>query len=94
VPYLSPLLLQIGFGLSAFHSGLLLLITATGNLGMKAVTTPIMRRFGFRTVAIANGTAVALTILAFAWLAPSTSKPVLFLVLFPMGCLVPYNSQR
>jgi len=35
VPYLSPLLFQLGFGLSAFHSGLLLLATAAGNLGMK-----------------------------------------------------------
>ncbi|USI71569.1 MFS transporter [Sphingomonas morindae] len=85
VPYLAPLLFQVGFGLSAFHAGLLLLVTATGNLGMKAVTTPIMRRFGFRTVAIANGTAVAMTILAFAWLSPSTSRPVLFLVLFGYG---------
>lgn len=85
VPYLSPLLFQIGFGLSAFHSGLLLLVTATGNLGMKVLTTPIMRRFGFRAVAIANGTTVALTILAYAWLAPSTSRPVLFLVLFAYG---------
>jgi len=85
VPYLSPLLFQIGFGLSAFHSGLLMLVTATGNLGMKAMTTPIMRRFGFRTVAIANGTVVALTILGFAFLTPSTSRPVLFLVLFSYG---------
>ncbi|MDE1991767.1 MAG: MFS transporter [Rhizobiaceae bacterium] len=85
VPYLSPLLFQIGFGLSAFHSGLLLLVTASGNLGMKALTTPIMRRFGFRAVAIANGTVVALTILAFAWLSPSTPRPALFLVLFAYG---------
>lgn len=85
VPYLSPLLFQIGFGLSAFHSGLLLLVTATGNLGMKALTTPIIRRFGFRTIAIVNGAIVALTILAFAWLAPTTSRPVLFLVLFAYG---------
>ncbi|WP_145754414.1 MFS transporter [Nitrospirillum amazonense] len=85
VPYLLPLLFQIGFGLSAFHSGLLLLVAAIGNLGMKAVTTPIMRRFGFRAVAIANGTAVALTILAFAWLTPSTPRPALFLMLFIYG---------
>ncbi len=85
VPYLSPLLFQIGFGLSAFHSGLLLLVTATGNLGMKTLTTPIVRRFGFRKVAIANGTAVALSILAFACLAPSTPWPVLFIVLLAYG---------
>src|SRR5277367_3709922 len=51
VPYLSPLLFQLGFGLSAFHSGLLLLAAAVGNLGMKFFTTRILRRFGFRPVA-------------------------------------------
>ena len=51
VPYLAPLLFQVGFGLSPFRSGLLLLATATGNLGMKLFTTPILRRFGFRAVA-------------------------------------------
>lgn len=85
IPYLSPLLFQIGFGLSAFHSGLLLLVTATGNLGMKTLTTPIMRRFGFRVVAIVNGTAVALSILAFAWVTPTTPMPALFAVLFAYG---------
>ncbi|SPU91472.1 permease of the major facilitator superfamily [Burkholderia cenocepacia] len=38
VPYLLPLLFQIGFGLSPFQSGLLLLASALGNLGMKAGT--------------------------------------------------------
>lgn len=52
VPYLMPLLFQIGFGLSAFDSGLLLLASAIGNLGMKALTTSILRRYGFKCVAI------------------------------------------
>ncbi len=52
VPYLMPLLFQIGFGLSAFHSGLLLLASAIGNLGMKALTTSILQRYGFKRVAI------------------------------------------
>jgi EmrB/QacA subfamily drug resistance transporter len=52
VPYLMPLLFQIGFGLSAFKSGLLLLASALGNLGMKALTTRILRRFGFRIVSM------------------------------------------
>lgn len=54
VPYLMPLLFQIGFGLSAFRSGLLLLASAVGNLGMKALTTPILQRYGFKRVAIVD----------------------------------------
>ncbi|WP_206957052.1 MFS transporter [Trinickia acidisoli] len=52
VPYLMPLLFQIGFGLSAFKSGLLLLASAVGNLGMKALTTSVFQRYGFKRVAI------------------------------------------
>jgi EmrB/QacA subfamily drug resistance transporter len=85
VPYLSPLLFQIGFGLSAFHSGLLLLATATGNLGMKIFTSRILRRFGFRTVAIAAGTIAATVVAALGWLSPSTPLILMLCVLFIYG---------
>ena len=55
IPFLLPLLFQIGFGLTAFRSGLLVLAVFAGNLGMKTVTTPVIRRFGFRRVLIGNG---------------------------------------
>ncbi len=85
VPYLSPLLFQIGFGLSAFHSGLLLLATATGNLGMKAFTTPILRRCGFRSVAWVNGIIVAVFIFACGWLTATTPLLLMLAVLFCYG---------
>ena len=85
VPYLCPLLFQLGFGLSAFHSGLLLLATATGNLGMKMFTTRILRQFGFRTVAIVNVTIATAAVMACGWLVPSTPLAVLLGVLFVYG---------
>jgi Na+/melibiose symporter-like transporter len=85
VPYLSPLLFQIGFGLSPFHSGLLLLATATGNLGMKAFTSPILRAFGFRSVAAVNSVLAAMLVLACAWLVPATPMVIMLLVLFCYG---------
>jgi EmrB/QacA subfamily drug resistance transporter len=85
VPYLSPLLLQLGFGLSAFHAGLLLLATATGNLGMKVFTTRILNRFGFRTVATVNVTAAALAITTFALLVPASPLALTLGVLFVYG---------
>ncbi len=39
VPFLLPLLFQIGFGLDAFRSGMLVLATFLGNIGMKPFTT-------------------------------------------------------
>lgn len=85
VPYLAPLLFQIGFGLSAFHSGLLLLATACGNLGMKMFTTPVLRCFGFRTVAIVAGAAAAGFAAAYGWLLPATSLVMIVVVLFGYG---------
>ncbi len=85
VPYLSPLLFQIGFGLSPFHSGLLLLAAATGNLGMKAFTTPILKRFGFRRVAATGGTIAGLATIACGLLMPATPLPVTLALLFVYG---------
>jgi EmrB/QacA subfamily drug resistance transporter len=85
VPYLCPLLFQIGWGLSAFHSGLLLLATAAGNIGMKFFTTRIFRHLGFRTVAIVNTAAAALFIFACGFLVPATPLIVTIGVLFAYG---------
>jgi len=85
VPYLAPLLFQIGFGLSAFQSGLLLLATAVGNLGMKVFTTPILQRFGFRTVAMFASAGAAVIVAAYGWLIPSTPLAVMLVVLFVYG---------
>lgn len=80
-PFLVPLMLQVGFGMSALASGTLTLWIFIGNFGMKVVTTPILKRFGFRTTLIVNGLATALSILACAFLLPSTSGWVLAAVL-------------
>ena len=52
---------------------------------MKAFTTLILRRFGFRPVTALNGTAAAFFIAACGWLAPSTPLPVMLAVLFGYG---------
>lgn len=54
VPFLMPVMLQIGFGLSAFESGALTFAGAAGALTMKALAGPILRRFGFRLVLAVN----------------------------------------
>jgi len=85
VPYLLPLFFQIGFGMSAFQSGLLLLASAAGNLGMKALTTPILKRFGFRTVALVDVALVAVFSAACGILTPHTPMLAILLVLFVYG---------
>ena len=85
VPFLLPLLFQIGFGLDAFHSGMLVLATFLGNIGMKPFTTAIMRRFGFRTTGLATGVLAAVAMALCAVLYPGTPLPVLVVVLFAGG---------
>ncbi len=52
---------------------------------MKPVTTPILRRFGFRNVLLANGAITAVLIFCCGLLAPQTPKPVIVAVLFMHG---------
>src|SRR5580658_2187111 len=52
LPFLLPLLLQLGFGLTPFQSGSLTFATAAGALLMKFSAAAILRRFGFRRVLI------------------------------------------
>jgi MFS family permease len=54
MPFLLPLLLQVGFGMTPFQSGLITFASAVGAMGMKVAAARILRRFGFRTVLTAN----------------------------------------
>jgi MFS family permease len=85
VPYLMPLLFQIGFGLSAFKSGLLLLASALGNLGMKALTTRILQRYGFRIVSIVDVAVASVFTIACGLLTPESPLAWVLLVVFVYG---------
>jgi EmrB/QacA subfamily drug resistance transporter len=85
VPFLLPLLFQVGFGLDPFHSGLLVLAVFAGNLVMKPMTTPILRRFPFRATLLVNGALNAGIILACALLTPATPIALIVALLFASG---------
>jgi EmrB/QacA subfamily drug resistance transporter len=65
-PFLLAMLLQVGFGMTAFAAGLMTFISAVGALVMKTTAPPILRRYGFRTVLIANGLICAATYMVYA----------------------------
>jgi MFS family permease len=54
LPFLLPMMLQLGFGLTAFESGMITFVSAAGALTMKMAAGPILRHLGFRRVLIAN----------------------------------------
>lgn len=72
VPFLVPLLLQVGFGLSPVLSGTMLLLLFLGNVAIKPATSPLIRRFGFRRVLIGSVAAGAVVIATFGLLQAST----------------------
>ena len=84
-PFLLPLMFQVPFGMSAFQSGLLVLAMFAGNLSMKPITTPVLRRFGFRSVLLVNGVITAALICSFSSLAPQTPRPLIVALLFLHG---------
>lgn len=85
VPFLLPLMFQLAFGLSAAASGLLLVWLFIGNLGIKTITTQLVRRFGFRSVLLWNGIFTAVSIAACAALVPDTPAVAIAFVLLVGG---------
>ena len=84
-PFLLPLMFQLGMGMDAFRSGLLLLTLFAGNLGMKVLTSRTLRRFGFRTTLLLSGLALVLLTLLIAGFGPATPLPWMVLVLLLSG---------
>jgi MFS family permease len=64
IPFLLPLLLQVGFKLTPFQSGLITFTSTMGALFMKAAAATVLKRFGFRTVLTVNAVLSALFIAA------------------------------
>jgi EmrB/QacA subfamily drug resistance transporter len=54
LPFLLPLCLQLGFGLTAFQSGLITAASVFGALGMKTIIPRVLSRFGFRSAMTVN----------------------------------------
>ena len=84
IPFLLPLMLQIGFGLDALQSGLITFAAAAGAMLVKTVGPRILRSFGFRGVMVTNA------VLAAAFLAVNG----LFTAETPHALIVLHNAQR
>ena len=81
LPFLLPLLLQLGFNMTPFESGLITFSTALGAMSMKAVVPAILRQFGFRTTLIVNAVLSAAFLAACATFQPGMPVVVMMAVL-------------
>jgi EmrB/QacA subfamily drug resistance transporter len=72
IPFLFPLLYQVGLGFSPIQSGLLVLPQAIASIGLKTLMPTILARLGYRNVLIANTIIVGLLIASFATVGAET----------------------
>ncbi len=85
VPFLLPLLMQVGFGMTAAQSGMITFASAGGSMIIKATAPRVLSRFGFRAVLIICGLAAAGLLATNSWFTADTPHYVIFLVLLTSG---------
>src|SRR6202048_82653 len=84
LPFLLPLLMQVGFGLSPFRSGLVTFSSAVGAMGMKTLAARIIRTFGFRNMMTINAV-VSSAFLAACALFTVTTPLLLIMIILVVG---------
>jgi EmrB/QacA subfamily drug resistance transporter len=72
LPFLTPLLFQIGLGLPAWQSGMLMMPTAAAAMGMKLISTRVLGLFGYRKVLTVNTLMIGITICLYALVTAQT----------------------
>jgi EmrB/QacA subfamily drug resistance transporter len=87
VPFLLPMMIQVGFGRSPVQSGMITFASAAGAIGMKPATQWVLRRYGFRTVLSVNAVACAVVLAAYAAFRPSWPLAAIYAVLVAGGML-------
>ena len=87
VPFLLPLMLQIGFGLTPFQSGMITFVSAIGAMGMKLTTTWVFRMGGFRTVLVFGSLISAASVAINGLFTPQTPYAIILAVLLAGGFL-------
>ena len=85
LPFLLPLLYQLGLGLPPWASGLLMMPTAAAAMGMKLLSTRILRRYGFRRTLMLNTVMLGLTICLFSLVTPGTPVAAIVLLALAQG---------
>ena len=85
MPFLLPMMLQLGFGVSAAQSGLITFTSSAGSLFMRATAPWFLRRLGFRRVLIWFGLTACLLIAVSAGFRPGWPLAAIYIVLFVQG---------
>jgi EmrB/QacA subfamily drug resistance transporter len=85
IPFLFPLLYQIGLGFTPIQSGLMMMPQAIAAMSLKLTMPRILRRFGYRTVLISNTVMLGLLIMLFATIGLGTPIWIVVIEVFCYG---------
>jgi EmrB/QacA subfamily drug resistance transporter len=91
LPFLLPLLYQVGIGLPAWQSGLLMMPAALAAMGMKFVSQGLLRRFGYRQILTVNTVCIGVTIALYALVDASTHFAFIVVISLMQGF---FNSMQ
>src|SRR5690606_22763165 len=72
LPFLLPLMMQVGFGFSASKAGMMLLPSALTTIAVKPWIVRIVKRFGYRNVLMSNTLFLAMIIFVFSFMEKET----------------------
>jgi EmrB/QacA subfamily drug resistance transporter len=85
LPFLLPLFYQLGMGMPAWQSGLMMMPSALAAMAVKAFSPHLLRRFGYRRILIVNTALMGVLIGSFALADQSTPIVVIVLLSFLVG---------
>ena len=85
IPFLMPLMLQVGFGYPALIAGCIMAPTAIGSILAKSTVTQVLRRLGYRKTLVSVTLFIGVMIAQFAFQSPTMPVWLLILPLFVLG---------
>jgi len=85
LPFLLPLLYQLGLGLPAWYSGLLMMPSAFAAMGMKMIATRVLARFGYRRILMVNTIMIGCTISAYSLVGVATPIALIVMLSLTVG---------
>ena len=85
IPCLLPMMLQLGFGMSAAQSGVITFAGSLGSMLMRFVARPVLHRWGFRTVMVWNGLIASAFLGGFAFMRPGWPLAAIYALLIVGG---------
>jgi EmrB/QacA subfamily drug resistance transporter len=87
VPFLLPLLYQVGLGQNPIQSGLLIMPQAAAAMSTKLFISKLLNRLGYRTILISNTILLGVMLMLFATIGPGTPVWLIVLQAFVYGAL-------